>query len=122
MYPAEKLIAEIKTTTPALMTQVIIVGLTGAVESETLTRRLFLDAALRSFGETDRRLTLLGGTDGATEERGCLRRGGPTEGLVSVYRLEDGSSPLSSPIAMDSPTSRNEDGGTAFEGPARNDW
>jgi hypothetical protein len=54
MYPAEKLIAEKRTTTPALITHVMTVGLTGAVESDRLARRLFF-ATLRSLGEADRR-------------------------------------------------------------------
>lgn len=83
MYPAEKLMAENSTTTPALITQVMM-GLTVAVESDMLARRLFLDVA-RSLGETDRRLALLPGGPGGTATRGCLRRGAPREGLVSVY-------------------------------------
>lgn len=74
--------AEKSTTTPALMTQVMI-GLTVVVESDMLARRLFFDAA-RSLGETDRRLALLPGGPGGTAARGCLRRDAPKEGLVSV--------------------------------------
>lgn len=120
MYPAEKLIAENRTTTPALMTHVMVVGLTGPLESARLARRLFLDAAARSLGELDRRLALVTGgpPDGATGARGCLRRGGPPEGLVSVYRGDAGpSSPLSSPMAMDSPTRRKDDGCAGPDGP-----
>lgn len=87
MYPAEKLIAENRTTTPALITHVMIVGLTGPVESDILARRLFLGVAVRSLGDIDRRLALAIGGPGVATARG-LRRGGPTEGLVSVYRGE----------------------------------
>jgi hypothetical protein len=79
MYPAEKLIAENRTTTPALMTQVIMVGLTGLVESDKLAWRLFF--ALRSLGDMERRLALDGGPGAA---RGCRRRDGPSDGLGSV--------------------------------------
>jgi hypothetical protein len=99
------------------------VGLTGVfvvieVGSATLTRRLFLDEEMRSFGEVERRLAFAFADGGPEEsgERGCLRRGGPTDGgLVSVFRGEmisssRYSSPLSSPIATHSPTSRNAAG------------
>src|ERR1700744_6352650 len=58
MWPAEKLMAENRTTTPALITHVMIVGLTAVAESVMLARRLFFDAAPRSLGEVDRRLAL----------------------------------------------------------------
>jgi hypothetical protein len=84
MYPAEKLIAENKTTTPALMTQVMIVGLTGVVESASVARRLFF-AALRSLGELDRRFALAtAGLDGIIGECVSLP-GGPIDGLVWGY-------------------------------------
>lgn len=84
MYPAEKLMAEHKTTTPALMTQVIIVGLTGVVDSIMLERRLFFEGTLRSFGELDRRFALA--RAGSAVTVGSRRRpGGPTEGSVSGY-------------------------------------
>lgn len=104
--------AEKSTTTPALITHVITVGLTGVVDSATLTRRPFLDEPLRSFGEIDLRLALaIGGPGVATGDRVCLLRGGHTNGLVSVSRVEEpSSSPLSSPIATDSPTSRKAAG------------
>lgn len=55
-YPAEKLMAEKRTTTPALMTQVIIVGLGSVV-----VRRVFFAewVELRSLDVLERRLTLL---------------------------------------------------------------
>lgn len=108
--------AENRTTTPALMTHVMTVGLTCAVESDILARRLFF-ATLRSFGEADRRFVLdTGGLDGAAA---CLRRGAPAEGLASIHRGEDGPSSAlsSSPIATDSPTSLKDAGGAALEGP-----
>jgi hypothetical protein len=81
MYPAEKLIAENKTTTPALMTQVMIVGLTGVVESASVARRL-LFAALRSFDELDRRFDLpTAGLGGTVDDRVSLPWG-PIDGLV----------------------------------------
>jgi hypothetical protein len=84
MYPAEKLIAENKTTTPALMTQVMIVGLTGVVESSMLARRLFLEIALRSLDGLDRRLALASiGPDDTVGARICL--GASIEGAVSGY-------------------------------------
>jgi hypothetical protein len=84
MYPAEKLIAENSTTTPALMTHVMIVGLTGVVESIMLARRLFFETALRSFDGLDRRFALATtGPDGTVGARICL--GTPIEGLVSGY-------------------------------------
>lgn len=115
IYPAEKLMAEKRTTTPALMTHVMTVGLTGAVESDRLARRLFF-ATPRSFGEADRRFIL--DTDGPDGAAACMRRGGPTEGLVSIHRGEDGPSlPLSSsPIATDSPTSLKDAGAAAAPG------
>ena len=73
IYPAEKLIAENSTTTPALMTHVMMVGLTGVVESVMLGRRLFFADALRSLGELDRRLALAAaGPDATVGTLRCL--------------------------------------------------
>ena len=59
IYPAEKLMAEKSTTTPALRTHVMTVGLFADVESIMVPRRVFLEAdgcpELRSLGELDRR-------------------------------------------------------------------
>lgn len=73
MYPAEKLIAENRTTTPALMTHVMIVGLTVIVESVMLTRRLFFEAEPRSLGELERRFILVAvGSDDTVGALRCL--------------------------------------------------
>lgn len=57
-YPAEKLMAEKSTTTPALMTHVIMVGLPVDMDSAIPARRLFFAADVRSLDELDRRLVL----------------------------------------------------------------
>lgn len=112
--------AEKRTTTPALITHVMTVGLTAALESEMLALRLFF-ARLRSLGDADRRLAFedaeLGGVT-----KGALWRDGSTGGLVFNCLGESGcSSPLSSssPMATDSPTSRKEGVCVVMGGPAR---
>lgn len=122
MYPAEKLIAENSTTTPALMTQVIIVGLTGVAESAMLARRLFFETTLRSLGELDRRFAFAAaGPDATVGARRCL--GAPAEGTGSGYcGAEVSSLSLSSPMATDSPTSRKEAGRAPLVGAACGGW
>jgi hypothetical protein len=109
-YPAEKLMAEKSTTTPALMTQVI----TADDVSELPDRRLFLvDEWLdpRSLDALDRRFTLVEeasrGGWGETGWGGCL-------GTCASDRVS--SSLASAPIATDSDTNLKEDG-CALEGP-----
>lgn len=109
MYPAEKLMAEKTTTTPALRTHVMTVGLFVAAVSYNVPRRFFLEAD--GCPELDRRF-LGAGVVGTGLGSGCLR--GPAVMFVSA----GSSSSLSpSPIATDSGTSRNEDG-CCREGPA----
>jgi hypothetical protein len=120
IYPAEKLIAENRTTTPALMTHVMIVGLTVVAGSVMLTRRLFFEAVPRSLGELERRFALAAaGSDDTAGALTCLC-GAPIDGPDSGYRGEGevSSSLLSSPIATEAPTSRNEAGWSPPEGAA----
>lgn len=82
IYPAEKLIAENRTTTPALMTHVMTVGLMAVVGSVILTRRLFFEATPRSLGELERRFAL---EAESADTAGALTRlcGTPIDGLDS---------------------------------------
>ena len=103
-YPAEKLMALNRTTTLALTTHIINVGLTssklvGVVEA---TLRIFL-AALRS-------LLLLRGLDAVDVEVAVALRL-PLSTTAGEPRLLDGTTPVETasdaPIAMDSGTMRN---------------
>lgn len=108
-YPAEKLIAEKSTTTPALRTQVI----TAEDGSVLPDRRLFLAAEWlepRSFEALDRRFARVEEVPrGEHCITGCWGRF--ERGAVRISTSDAEFSSLApSPIATDSDTNRNEAG------------
>ena len=109
IYPAEKLMAEKRTTTPALTTHVITVGLLTDKDSFSRDRRLFLDAAWfpAPLGELDRRFLGAGAASEGYEdpEMVCFFGTGPA---VVLCAAAGASSSLLS--IADSGTNRKEDG------------
>lgn len=109
IYPAEKLMAEKRTTTPALTTHVMTVGLFTDKDSLSIDRRLFREAAWfpAPLGELDRRFLELGTASERYEgpDMGCFLGTGPAA-FLSTAAGEVSSSPLS---IADSGTNRKED-------------